>query len=191
MRLRYCQVMIEPHATDADPGVLLGREFTSAVVMFQEAVGQLLGLSAAERKCLDILDRLGAVTAGRIAEHTGLTTGAVTGMIDRLARAGYVERTPNPADRRSVLITLRPNTPRDALLPTIFGPLAEDMTEVASHYSPTQLATIADWAARTTEVLHRRTEALTASTTQSHSNADKQPDTPPPGKAGHPTPRGH
>ncbi len=167
--------MVEPNATNNEPAVLLGREFTSAVVMFQEAVGQLLGLSGAERKCLDIIDRLGAVSAGRIAEHTGLTTGAVTGMIDRLTRAGYVERTPNPADRRSVLITLRPNTPRDALLPAIFKPLAEDMTEVASHYSPTQLATIADWVARTTEVLHRRTEALTASTTQrhlSHPNAD-------------------
>jgi MarR family len=159
--------MVEPNATNSEPEVLLGREFTSAVVMFQEAVGQLLGLSGAERKCLDILDRLGAVTAGRIAEHTGLTTGAVTGMVDRLVRAGYVERTPNPSDRRSVLVALRPSTPRDALLPAVFGPLAEDMTEVASHYSTAQLATITDWVARTTEVLHRRTRALTTSTTQS------------------------
>jgi len=165
--------MIEPHATEAGPAALLGREFTSAVVMFHEAVGQLLGLSGAERKCLDVLDRLGTVSAGRIAEHTGLTTGAVTGMIDRLTRAGYVERIPNPADRRSVLITLRPNTPRDALLPTIFGPLAKDMTELASHYSPAQLDTIADWEARTTEILHRRTEALTARTP----HASTPPDT--------------
>jgi DNA-binding MarR family transcriptional regulator len=85
-------------------------------------------------------------------------------MIDRLTRAGYVERSPNPADRRSVLITLQTHTPSDALLPAIFKPLAEDMTEVASHYSPTQLAAIADWVARTTEVLHRRTEALTGAT---------------------------
>jgi hypothetical protein len=162
MWLRYCQTMVDPHATDDEPAVLLGREFTSAIVMFQEAVGHLLGLSGAERKCLDILDRLGAVSAGRIAEHTGLTTGAVTGMIDRLTRAGYVERTPNPADRRSVLITLRPHTPRDALLPAIFGPLADDMTELASHYSQHQLATISDWVGRTTEILHRRTEALTS-----------------------------
>lgn len=168
--------MGEPHANDAGAAVLLGREFTSAVVMFHEAVGQLLGLSGAERKCLDILDRLGAVSAGRIAEHTGLTTGAVTGMIDRLTRAGYVERTANPADRRSVIITLRPNTPLDALLPTIFGPLAEDMTELASHYSHSQLATIADWLACTTEILHRRTEALTGAATRTHPNADNESD---------------
>jgi DNA-binding MarR family transcriptional regulator len=168
--------MGEPNATDADPAVLLGREFTSAVVIFNEAVGQLLGLSGVERKCLDILDRLGTVSAGRIAEHTGLTTGAVTGMIDRLTRAGYVERIPNPADRRSVLIALRPNTPGDALLPTIFEPLAKDMTELASHYSPAQLATIADWVARTTEVLHRRTEALTASAARTQPGAGSRPE---------------
>jgi DNA-binding MarR family transcriptional regulator len=170
--------MVEPHATDAGPAVLLGREFTSAVVMFHEAVGQLLGLSGAERKCLDILDRLGPVSAGRIAEHTGLTTGAVTGMIDRLTRAGYVERTANPADRRSVLIRLRPHTPSDALLPAIFKPLAADMTEVASHYSPAELATIADWVTRTTDVLRRRTEALAAWTRPTQPNADSQSDEP-------------
>ncbi len=171
--------MVEPHATAADPGVLLGREFTSAVVMFHEAVGHLLGLSGAERKCLDILDRLGPVSAGRIAEHTGLTTGAVTGMIDRLTRGGYVERTPNPADRRSVLITLRLNTPLDALLPAIFKPLAEDMTELASDYSHHELATIADWVARTTQVLHRRTETLTAATARTTPDRSDRSDTPP------------
>jgi DNA-binding MarR family transcriptional regulator len=143
-----------------NPGVLLGREFTSAVVMFHEAVGRLLGLSAAERKCLDVLDRLGPVTAGRIAEHTGLTTGAITGMIDRLARAGYVERRPNPADRRSVLVALCADNPSDHVLPKVFGPLAADMTELTSGFTPEQLATVATYLARTTEVLHYRTEQL-------------------------------
>lgn len=142
-------------------GVLPDREFTSAVVMFHEAVGRLLGLSPVERRCLDVLDRLGPVPAGRIAEHTGLTTGAVTGMIDRLTRAGYVERTPNPDDRRSVLVTLRPNTPRDELLPTVLGPLGADMAEVNSHFDPAQLTAISEYLARTTQVLHRRTRALT------------------------------
>jgi DNA-binding transcriptional ArsR family regulator len=128
--------------------------------MFHEAVGRLLGLSGAERKCLDVLDRLGPVPAGRIAEHTGLTTGAITGMIDRLEKAGYVERRPNPSDRRSVLVALREDTPRDRILPMVFGPLGEDMAEVASHFTPDQLAAIADYLARTTEVLHRRTRAL-------------------------------
>jgi hypothetical protein len=160
--MRYRQTVSEAPEAQPSEGVLLGREFTSAIVMFHEAVGRLLGLSAAERKCLDVLDRLGPVTAGRIAEHTGLTTGAVTGMIDRLTRAGYVARTPNPADRRSVLVTLRPNTPRDELLPTVFGPLGADMAEVNSHFDAAQLAVVAEYLARTTDVLRRRTEALRA-----------------------------
>ena len=53
---------------------MLGREFTAAVVLFHEAVGRALGLSAADRKCLDVLDRLGPVSAGQIAKETGLTT---------------------------------------------------------------------------------------------------------------------
>lgn len=143
-----------------DPAVLLGREFTSAVVMFHEAVGRLLGLSGAERKCLDVLSRLGPVTAGRIAEHTGLTTGAITGMIDRLTRAGYVERRPNPADRRSVLVALCPDTPSDHILPKVFGPLTADMTELSRHFTPEELTVVATYLARTTEVLHHRTEQL-------------------------------
>ena len=149
--------MTEPRSAN-----LLGREFSSAVVMFHEAIGQRLGLSAAERKCLDILDRLGPVSAGRIAEHTGLTTGAVTGLIDRLSRAGYLERMPNPADRRGVLITLRPDSPHDKILPSVFGPLATDLAEVASHFDPDQLAAIGEWIARTTEVLHRNTQRISA-----------------------------
>lgn len=107
-----------------------------------------------------MLDRLGPVPPGRIAEHTGLTTGAITGMIDRLEKAGYVERRPNPADRRSVLVTLREDTPRDRVLPMVFGPLAQDMADVASHFTSDQLAAIANYLGRTTEVLHRRTQEL-------------------------------
>lgn len=143
-----------------DPAALLSGEFTGAVVGYHEAVGRLLGLSAAERKCLDILERLGPVSAGRIAEHTNLTSGAVTGMIDRLSRAGYVDRAPNPADRRSVLVTPRSDTPRDKLLPVVLGDLGRDLAEVGSHFEADQLAVIADWIARTTEVLQRRTQAL-------------------------------
>ena len=141
---------------------LLGREFTAAVVLFHEAVGRALGLGAADRKCLDVLDRLGPVSAGQIARETGLTTGAITGMIDRLERAGYVERRPNPDDRRGVLVALRPDTPRDEVLPAIFGPLGRDMTELATKFSLDELAAIGRYLGETTEILHRHTGALRA-----------------------------
>ena len=166
--------------TDISPeGALIGRELTSAVVMFHEAVGRLLGLSAAERKCLDVLDRLGPVTAGRIAEHTGLTTGAVTGMVDRLSRAGYVQRTPNPDDRRSVLVTLRPDTPRDEILPQVFGPLAADMARLNAEFEPAQLLAISRYLTRVTEVLHHRTAALSELETARRPGAAGPADGPP------------
>jgi DNA-binding MarR family transcriptional regulator len=140
--------------------VTLGREFTTAIVVFHEAVGRLLGLSAVERKCLDVLRRLGPVTAGTIGEHTGLTTGAVTGLMDRLEKAGYVRRARDSRDRRKVVVELLPNEQMDALLGTAFGPLTDDMTKLAARYSDAELRAIADWISGTTEVLVAHTRRI-------------------------------
>ena len=59
-------------------------------------------------RCLDTLDREGPVSAGRLAEATGLTSGAITTALDRLERAGYARRVGDPADRRRVLVELTP-----------------------------------------------------------------------------------
>jgi DNA-binding Lrp family transcriptional regulator len=140
-----------------DAGNLLGREFITAVVVFHESVGRLLGLTAVERKCLDILSRTGPVTAGAIAEHTGLTSGAVTGLVDRLQAAGYVDRAPDPSDRRRVLVSLRPETTLDEVMPKVFGPLGADMLAITSSYQPTELRAIADFLRRTTDTLIKHT----------------------------------
>src|SRR3954471_13272001 len=102
---------------DRESGVLLGREFITAVVVFHESVGRLLGVTAVERKCLDVLARKGPSTAGAIAEHTGLTSGAVTGLIARLRTAGYVDRAVDPKDRRRILVSLRPDTRLNEVMP--------------------------------------------------------------------------
>ncbi len=156
----------DPDSTPAAPpqtpeaANLLGREFVTAVVMFHESVGRLLGLTAVERKCLDVLARIGPVTAGGIAEHTGLTSGAVTGLIDRLNHAGYVDRAGDPADRRRVLVSLRPNTRMDQVRPAVFGPLGQDMAAVTSRYTQDELLVIADFMRRTTDVLVANTARL-------------------------------
>jgi DNA-binding MarR family transcriptional regulator len=142
------------------PGTLLGREFATAIVVFHESVGRLLGLSSVERKCLDVLDRLGPVTAGAIAEHTGLTTGAVTGLADRLEKAGYARRTRDPHDRRKVLIELVPHERRAQLTAAAFGPFIADMAEAAAKYTPAELAVISDWVATTTDILVNNTRRI-------------------------------
>ncbi|QWF78892.1 MarR family winged helix-turn-helix transcriptional regulator [Amycolatopsis sp. CA-230715] len=143
-----------------EAGVLLGREFATAIVVFHEAVGRLLGLSSAERKCLDLLRHLGPVTAGAIGEHTGLTTGAVTRLVDRLENAGYVERARDPHDRRKVVVRLLPNDEMDALMATAFAPFAAQIAELTTSYRPEELAAITDWIGRATEILVANTRRI-------------------------------
>jgi predicted transcriptional regulator len=147
-------------SAEPTPANLLGREFSTAVVVFHEAIGRLLGLSAVERKCIDVLRRLGPVTAGTIGEHTGLTTGAVTGLMDRLEKAGYVRRERDPHDRRKVLVQLVPNERMDAVLAAAFGPFGDDMVKIAARYSGPELRVIADWIAATTEALVANTNRI-------------------------------
>jgi DNA-binding MarR family transcriptional regulator len=149
-----------PPPPDREAGVLLGREFITAVVVFHDSVGRLLGVTAVERKCLDILARKGPMTAGAISEHTGLTSGAVTGLIDRLRTAGYVDRAVDPQDRRRVLVSLRPDTRLNQVLPQVFGPLGADMAAVTSHYSQPELEVIADFLRRTTDTLVANTARI-------------------------------
>ncbi|MDT7676525.1 MAG: hypothetical protein QOD82_4427 [Pseudonocardiales bacterium] len=158
--------MVEPRRQrhipeDDESGVLLGRDFIAAVVVFHEEVGRRLGLSATDRKCLDLICR-GPVTAGELARYTGLTTGAITGMIDRLVAAGYVERRPDPVDRRQTWVSRRPGSALDEVLPAIFGPLGEDMRKITDGYSAHELEAIGDFLSRTREVLVTHTARLTA-----------------------------
>lgn len=80
------------------------RQQSTWTVMFHSAIAEQIGLNITDHKCLDILLHQGALTAGQLAEITGLTTGAVTGVIDRLEKAGYVERRDDLNDRRRVIV---------------------------------------------------------------------------------------
>ena len=81
------------------------REQSALTVMFHTKVAERMGLSATDEKCIDLAMRAeGPLTAGRLAELSGLSTGAVTGVIDRLERAGFVRRVRDPHDRRKVLV---------------------------------------------------------------------------------------
>ncbi len=72
--------------------------------LFDEAMSDFLGVNRTDSRCLDVIDRCGKVSAGQLASEIGLTTGAVTAVIDRLEVAGYVLRTRDPLDRRKVWI---------------------------------------------------------------------------------------
>lgn len=85
----------------------VGRDLGIATVMFHAKVAERLGLSATDHKCLDLAIRAGEpLTAGRLAQLSGLTTGAVTAVIDRLEKLGYARRVRSETDRRRVFIEL-------------------------------------------------------------------------------------
>src|SRR5215470_2869449 len=87
---------------------------------YDEALADRLGLNPTDLRCLELVIAEPGATAGRLAERADLTTGAVTGVLDRLERAGFVRRRPDPADRRSVTITpveARANELRDGVEP--------------------------------------------------------------------------
>jgi DNA-binding MarR family transcriptional regulator len=89
--------------------------------------------------------------AGELAEATGLTTGAITGVIDRLEAAGFVRREDDPDDRRRVIIRVVPKRVRD--IATLFEPFAAAFAEMGARYSEHELATILDFMTRSVDVL--------------------------------------
>lgn len=123
------------------------RTVSAATVLLSQAVADRLGLNPTDVECLDILQRFGPLTAKRLAELTGLTTGGVTFAVDRLERAGYARRRPNPQDRRSVLIELLSEpTARDVVV--LFEPMGHAMNELYARYGDADLATIVDFITR-------------------------------------------
>ena len=134
-----------------------GRALSTAVVAFHEAVGASLGVTAVDQRALAVIAGAGSVSAGRLAKEIGLTPGAVTGVVDRLERAGLARREPDPDDRRRLVITAVPGAFGDA-----FAGLAKAMAELGARYSPEERAVIADWVARTIEVLREQTRIVNA-----------------------------
>src|ERR1700754_1495954 len=84
------------------------RRSSALGVIFGQTVASRVGISSSDLECLDFLNLEGRVTAGRLAEVTGLTTGAITGVVDRLEQAGLVRRERDPDDRRKVVIATVP-----------------------------------------------------------------------------------
>ena len=84
------------------------RRASSQGTIFSQSVADRVGVSSADMECMDFLIMEGRITAGRLAELTGLTTGAITGMVDRLEKAGYVRRERDENDRRKVYIATVP-----------------------------------------------------------------------------------
>ena len=130
--------------------VRAGQRATDAV---DEAAGEVLGINRTDGKIIDILDQHGRMSAGELARHSALTTGAVTAVIDRLERAGYVRRVADPADRRRVLVELTPQLKET--LEALMGPLGEAGRPLLERYSDDQLELLIEFTRISREVQER------------------------------------
>jgi DNA-binding MarR family transcriptional regulator len=127
--------------------------------MLHTAIADRLGLNPSDHKCADLLtSENGLSTPGRLAELTGLSTGAITGVLDRLESAGFVAREPDPGDRRRTLVRLTPDSMPD--MARIFAPLTEGMQLLCSRYSVEELTLILRFLRDQDEMATRATEEV-------------------------------
>jgi DNA-binding MarR family transcriptional regulator len=140
----------------------LGREMGVHSIMFHNAVAERLGLNITDHKCLDYILRGDGVTAGELAQVTGLTSGAITGAIDRLERAGFARRQPDPHDRRKVIVVALPD--RLPEVGKLFESLGRNMDRVMSRYSGKDAELLIDFMQRAIDVMHQENLKLRAKT---------------------------
>ena len=139
------------------------REMSTETIMFHQNVADVLGLHITDHKCLDLIRQYGAMPAGRLAELTGLTTGAVTGIIDRLEKAGYVRRANDPKDRRRTIIEPVRNKKWERKIEAIFIPFHQRMHKLLSSYSDGELAFLLDVLTKSIELTHEESKKLRTS----------------------------
>lgn len=136
--------------------VRAGQRATDVV---DDLICQLLGVNRTDSRCLDILDEHGRMSAGDLAEASRLTTGAITAVIDRLEKAGYARRVPDPSDRRRVLVEPTEKA-FEASVELMVAPMGELTKPMATRYSDEQLKQFIEFTREGREIQERHAEWL-------------------------------
>ena len=128
------------------------RRMSAQGVLLSNAVAERVGLSSSDLECLDfvVMAQEEAITAGDLAAATGLTSGAITGLIDRLESAGFVRREADPRDRRKVRVV--PVRSAVEQLGTYYAPLAERTDALWAQFTEKELRLILDFTRGSTAV---------------------------------------
>ena len=140
----------------------LVRRNSTATVLFRHAVGERLGLGPTDHKCLDLLRERATMTGSELAAITDLTSGAITGVVARLERAGYLRREADPHDRRQQI--LHPSLERMQDIHDVFDPIRKDVAALLDSFDTHQLTAIAQFLTRSTEFAYRHVALLRAQT---------------------------
>ena len=136
----------------------LVREYTSAVLRHAAATAKRMSLETSELAALEHLQAAGPMTQKRLGERLSISPGAVTAMIDRLESRGYVERTPNPEDRRSALVVITKAGLEESLRQ--LWPYIENMRGLEEGFSDEEREVIARFLREATQVTHQAAEGV-------------------------------
>ena len=116
------------------------RQFIAGSILYNQQIADRVGLRLTDMQCINALDLMGPSTPGELARFTGLTTGGVTVMLDRLEKGGYLKREPNPRDRRSVLVHL--NSAKVKKMQTFYGEINHRMAALLDETPERELRSV-------------------------------------------------
>jgi DNA-binding MarR family transcriptional regulator len=138
------------------------REMTTQLSLLNHQVGSHLDLKDVDLNCLDLIARHGPLGPTELARRAGLHPATVTGILDRLQRAGWVvrDRDPGAPDRRAV--TVRGLRERNADLLRLYSGMSASMDDVCAGYTEAELELLAGFLRRTTEAGRGATDDLSA-----------------------------
>lgn len=138
--------------------IMAVRKLTRSSLMLQYAVAEKMKLNATDAECIDFLMEMGPCTAGDLAKITRLTTGAITNVIDRLEKAGFVKRENDTHDRRKVIIRFIPK--KHAKTKHYYEAMSKDVHELFSRYSETKLKSILQHSDSLTAIFQKHAEKI-------------------------------
>lgn len=137
------------------------RKEIRAAILFVNTMSEITGMHPTDIKCLDFLSDVKFATAGELAKITGLTTGAITAVIDRLEKIGFVKREADSKDRRKIIVRIIAEHPNNLeLVRNIF---VDKLPNNLSEYKDEELNLIANWNKKLSDIFHSEIEKMKTS----------------------------
>lgn len=134
------------------------RDLSIQLALLSHQVGARLDLRDTDLECLDLVSRYGPIGPTALAKRAGMHPATLTGVLDRLERGGWVARTPNPSDRRAILVQVI--KAKEAEVTHMFSGLNSAMDDVCAEYADADLVMIADFLLRTAKAGRFATDEL-------------------------------
>ncbi len=137
----------------------LSQQYAYTSIQLHESIGRKIGLIGTDHKYLGFLIQKGKMTAGELAVLTGLTTGAVTGLIDRFESKKLVKRQPDKTDRRKIIIV--PDVDRiTKLITPFYKDFQDDTDELFSSFGTEELNILKRYFRGALEIMDRKIEKM-------------------------------